>query len=125
MPARIVTTRPKVATHSANHCAPPVRAFSEKSMSGSEHQVGDNRAHDASGHLDKRIERRVARAHVALEGKDERHRRVEMRPRNGAENRDEHDEDGAGRQGVADELNPDVMAQVDGHDARTDDGRDQ
>ena len=34
MPPRIVAIKPNAATPSANHCAPPVRAFSDASSSG-------------------------------------------------------------------------------------------
>ena len=48
-----------------------------------------------------------------------------MRARDRAEDRDEHDEHGARRQSVAEELEPDVVGEVHGHDPRTDDGRDE
>ena len=126
MPARIVATRPKVATHSANHCAPPVRAFCESSISGSANiRCAIDRAGDAAGHLSDDIERRVARGEVAFEREDQRHRRVEMRAGNRAEDRDEHDQNRAGRQRVAEQGERHVLRQVLRHDAGTDDGRDE
>ena len=93
-------------------------------MSGSgEHQMRDDRADNPSGDLGGDIERRVAGADVAFESEDQRHRRVEMRPRNRAKDRDQHHQYRSGRERIAEQLEPDVMAQVHGHDARPDDSR--
>jgi hypothetical protein len=45
--------------------------------------------------------------------------------RDRAEDGDEHDEDCTGRERVAEQLEPDILAQRLCHDARTDDGGDQ
>ena len=48
-----------------------------------------------------------------------------MRARDRAEDGDQHDEDGAGRQRVAEQRERDVLRQRLGHDAGADDGGDQ
>ena len=61
MPARIVATRPKAATASANHCAPAGSHLRREIEQGQpEHQMRGHRAGDAAGDLRDDVERGFA-----------------------------------------------------------------
>jgi hypothetical protein len=75
---------------------------------------------DAAEALDDDVRDHVAPDPFA-EGKDKRDGRVEMGSGNGREDRDEHDEDGAGRDGVAEKRDGLIAAgQAFRHDAGAD-----
>jgi len=100
-PPRMVRTRENVATASASHCAGPLLAVvSDRDGRQLKHQVRKDGAGDTAEALDDDIRDHVAPDAFA-EGKDERHGRVEMGDRYGRKDRDEHDEDGAGRDSIA------------------------
>jgi hypothetical protein len=54
------------------------------------------------------------------QGKDQRHRRIEMRPGNRPKNGDQHHQHSARRDRVAEQRKCHVVGQAIGHDARTD-----
>ena len=58
---------------------------------------------DAADALDDNIGQYLAPRHFAACRKHKRHRRIEMRAGNGAENGDDHNEDCAGRDGVSEQ----------------------
>src|SRR5262249_35959637 len=91
-----------------------------------EHRVRHDSAEPAAGTLDQHVGKHVLPGKRAPRGEDERHSRVEMCARQRSEHGYEHDEDGAGRDGVAQEGDRSVPAgEPLGHDPGADDGRDQ
>ena len=110
----MVATRPKAATPSANHCAPPVRIFSETSNSGSSNiACAIDGAGDAADDLrDDVTQPHRATSVRAFKRKDQRYRGIEMRAGDRPENGDEHDEDRAGRQCIAEQRERDILGQA-------------
>src|SRR5262249_1483739 len=91
-----------------------------------EHRVRHDSAEPAAGTLDQHVGKHVLPGKRAPRGEDERHSRVEMRARQRPEHGHEHHEDGAGRDGVAQEGDRSIPAgQPLGHDPGADDGCDQ
>src|ERR1051326_5001267 len=83
-------------------------------------------AGDAAETLHHHVGRDLAPWQFAARGEHQRDRRVEMRPGNRPQDRDDHDEDGARRDGVAEQRDRQIPAgEALGHDAGADDGRDQ
>ncbi len=67
MPARMSAIRPKAATASANHCAPPVRTFRDAldQRAGPNMRCATISAGDAAADLRGHIEQRFTRRQVA------------------------------------------------------------
>ena len=87
-----------------------------------EHQVGDDRSPDAAGHLGGQVSAGIAPAQPAEGGVDERHHRVEVRPRHRPEHQDDGEEPGRGRRRVLEQLESDVAGrELLRGDARADD----
>ena len=124
-PARMVTTRPKVATASASHWPVPVRAVCDTSKSGSSNIACASSDPAMPPATCAARRQRGARRDLAAQRKDQRHGRIEMRAGDRPEDRDQHDEDRAGRQRVAEQCQRCVVGQPVGHDAGADDRRDQ
>ncbi len=70
----------------------------------------DEHARDAARDLRGRIERGVAPRQFAAQCEHEAHRRIEMRARHRPEDQDQHHQDRAGRQRVAEQRERDVSA---------------
>ena len=68
-----------------------------------EHQVGDDDAEDRAGKLGDNIGGGVPPADLAAQGEGEGDRRIEMGARDRPQHQDQDDENGAGRQGIAEE----------------------
>ena len=83
------------------------------------------RSGDAARDLGDDIGERRVRLDLAAQREDQRHRRIEMRARDRPEDGDQHHQDRAGRQRVAEQRKRDIVGQPVGHDAGADDGRDQ
>ena len=113
MPPRIVATRPKVATASANHWPAPLRAtVADACQNGSvEHQRARAQTPRTRRRPARPRRRRASRhGELAAQREDEAHRRIEVRARNRPEHRDQHDQDRAGRDRVAEQRDGDVPA---------------
>jgi hypothetical protein len=76
---------------------------------------------DGSGNtsrdLGEDVEQDVSGYELAPERKDQRDGGIEMRARDWAENGDQHDQDGAGGKGVAEQRKRDILGEPLGHDA--------
>jgi hypothetical protein len=91
-----------------------------------EHQMGNDRAENASQALDNDVRPDLPPRKLAAAGKNQGDGRIEMGARHGAKDGDDDDEDRAGRNGVAEQGDGLVPpAQPRRHDSRADDGRDQ
>ncbi len=91
-----------------------------------EHQVGGNRAGNASDNLGGQVGRRVTPGHAAEGCIDERHDWVEMTARDGAEHQDDREQPGCGGGGVLQQLEAGIAGrQALGGDARADHQRGQ
>ena len=66
-----------------------------------EHEVRRRCADDAAKALHEDVGKQLFPRECTPQSEDERHRSVEMRAGNRRENRDQHDENGAGRNGIA------------------------
>jgi hypothetical protein len=74
-----------------------------------------------AGHLHRDIDQAFARGDLAAQPEGERHSRIEMRAGNRPQHGDQHDEDRAGGNGVAEKRDGDIAAgQPLGHDAGAD-----
>ena len=91
----------------------------------SEHQVGCNCPGHAAADLRQHISAEIALRQCPGHRKDHRHGRIEVCAGDRPEDRDQHHQDGAGRQRIAEQRQTDVLRQRCCHDARADDGRDQ
>ena len=87
--------------------------------------MGDDGAHHAAGDLNHHVRDCVGRRQVATDRKGQRHGRVEVRPRHGPQDRDQHDQDRPGRKGIAQQGDRRVVGKGLGHDAGPDDSGDE
>ncbi len=71
------------------------------------------------------VKRGLVQRQLALAGEDQRDRRIEMRAGDRTEHGDQDNQNGPGRQGVAEQRKRDVLGQRFGHDAGADNGRDE
>ena len=91
-----------------------------------EHQVGDSYTGERPDDLTCEVGRDVRPRESALACDGERHRRIEMRPRDRPEREDERDERGARRERIGEQRHGDVPAgEPLAHDPGPDDGREQ
>ena len=89
-----------------------------------EHRVGGDGAGDAAGDLGGDVGEGVAPAQAAEAGVDQRDDRVEVGPRDRAEDEDEREEAGGRRRCVLEQLQPDVAGrELRRGDPRADHGR--
>ena len=126
---RIVSTSPKVATNSREPLARPRSHRAPRSaISGSSNidvrgQHADDAADDLRGDVDGR-DARPGSSPAQCEGHADG--RIEVRARHRAERQDQHGENRAGRQRVAEQRERAISArELRGHDPRADDGREQ
>ena len=119
----MVTIKPKVATHSANHCGAGSHFQRRLDHRQRERQMRDDRSKDSGDNLRRSVKRCLAHCEVAFEGEYERHGGIEIRAGNRAEDRDQDDQDRPCWQRVGKQHKRRVLCQGFAHDARPDDGR--
>ena len=123
----MVATSPKVATPSASHCPGAGSCLGGRLDDVQiEHEVRQRDAGQARDHLDDDVGRRTAWSDLAPQQEGQRDRRVEVGAGDRPEHGDQHGEDGAGGQRVADQRDGVVSGgEVLGHDPGTHHGGEQ
>ena len=111
-PPRIASTSVKVATASASHCdGAAACGRADRERGEIEHQMREHRAGDAAGALHRDVGQRPrATANSPRAANTRRHRRIEVRAGHRPEDRDQHHEDRAGRDRVAEQRERRISA---------------